>query len=52
MKVGIGGTFNVLHKGHRALLDKALEIGDEVVVGLTSDRFASSGRERLLPLPS
>ncbi len=49
MKVGIGGTFNVLHKGHRALLDKALEIGDEVVVGLTSDRFASSGRERLLP---
>lgn len=50
MKVGIGGTFNVLHKGHRALLDKALEIGDEVIVGITSDCFASAGRTDLRPL--
>lgn len=32
------------------MLDKAFEIGDSVIVGLTSDRFAAAGRERLLPL--
>jgi inosine/xanthosine triphosphatase len=41
MKVAIGGTFSVLHKGHRALLDKAFEVGDEVAVGLMSDEYAA-----------
>ncbi|NLI73310.1 MAG: inosine/xanthosine triphosphatase [Euryarchaeota archaeon] len=50
MKVGVGGTFNVLHRGHHALLEKAMEIGDQVVIGITSDRFGSEGREKLLPL--
>jgi inosine/xanthosine triphosphatase len=40
-KVGVAGTFNVLHRGHRTLLDKAFELGDEVVVGITSDALAS-----------
>ena len=40
MKVAIGGTFSVLHKGHRALLDKAFELGDEVAIGLMSDEYA------------
>ncbi|HTY46517.1 MAG TPA: inosine/xanthosine triphosphatase [Methanomassiliicoccales archaeon] len=50
MKAAVGGTFNVLHKGHRTLLDKAFECGDEVVVGLTSDAFARSKRPQVVPI--
>ncbi len=49
MKVGVGGTFNVLHRGHRALLDKAVEVGDFVAVGVTSDHFARSLKQSVLP---
>ena len=41
------GTFNILHEGHKALLDRAFEIGDEVFIGITSDRMASSSRDKL-----
>ncbi len=51
MKVGVGGTFNVLHRGHRALLDKAFEVGDEVVIGITSDAFTSKNKAKQVPLP-
>ncbi|WP_440991223.1 pantetheine-phosphate adenylyltransferase [Haloarchaeobius baliensis] len=50
MRVAVAGTFGPLHDGHRALLETALEVGaDGVVVGLTSDRFATSSRERDVP---
>lgn len=39
-KVATGGTFDGLHAGHRRLLERSFELGDEVVVGLTSDEFA------------
>ena len=39
-KVATGGTFDGLHAGHRRLLEKSFELGDEVVIGLTSDEFA------------
>ncbi len=39
--VGVGGSFDELHKGHRALLKKAFEVGDHVIIGLTSDRFVA-----------
>ncbi|MEM2082336.1 MAG: phosphopantetheine adenylyltransferase [Candidatus Bathyarchaeia archaeon] len=38
--VAVGGTFDMLHRGHRALLDKAFEIGEMVIIGLTNDSFA------------
>jgi len=37
--VGLGGTFDILHKGHEVLLRKALAVGDRVQIGVTSDRF-------------
>lgn len=39
LQVAIGGTFDPIHDGHRALFDAAFERGD-VTVGLTSDRLA------------
>ncbi|RLF98222.1 MAG: phosphopantetheine adenylyltransferase [Thaumarchaeota archaeon] len=38
--VGVGGTFDELHKGHRMLLEKAFEVGDLVWIGLSTDEFA------------
>ena len=37
--VAIGGTFDLFHIGHFALLLKAFEVGDHVVIGLCSDTF-------------
>ncbi|MDD5503386.1 MAG: inosine/xanthosine triphosphatase [Candidatus Thermoplasmatota archaeon] len=46
MKVCLGGTFSPLHKGHKALISKAFEIGGYVFIGVTSDRLASGNRRR------
>lgn len=46
MRVCLGGTFDVLHDGHRILLGKAFEVGDEVFIGVTSQRMAQRGRTR------
>ena len=49
MKTAVAGTFNVIHDGHRALFDRAFELGSEVFVGLTSDAMASETRSDFLP---
>ncbi len=38
--VATGGTFDHIHRGHLALLAKSFEVGDTVVIGVTSDEFA------------
>jgi len=38
--VGLGGTFDELHKGHRALIIRAFDIGERVIIGVSSDEFA------------
>jgi len=40
--VAVGGTFDEFHKGHKALLMKAFEVGERVLVGLCSDRLVES----------
>jgi len=42
LRICLGGTFDRIHKGHRALLAKAFETGGEVLIGLTSDEMAGS----------
>jgi pantetheine-phosphate adenylyltransferase len=39
--VATGGTFDHIHSGHLALLDRSFEVGDTVVIGVTSDDFAA-----------
>ncbi len=38
--VAVGGTFDEFHRGHRILLKKAFEIGEKVMIGLSTDDFA------------
>ena len=47
----MGGTFDILHLGHKALLQRALEVGDIVLIGLTTDARALKNRNKTLINP-
>jgi len=37
----LGGTFDYIHKGHKALLSKAFTSAENVLIGVSTDEFAS-----------
>ena len=38
--IALGGTFDIIHIGHIALLNKGFSISKNVIIGLTSDELA------------
>ena len=46
--VATGGTFDILHKGHYMLLLKAFEVGQRVIIGVSSDSFATRKQKKII----
>jgi len=46
--VAMGGTFDAIHSGHMALLNKAFSISSKVIIGLTSDQLATKKGKNLV----
>ena len=40
------GTFDLLHYGHINLLKRARELGDRLIVGLSTDEFNESKKNK------
>ena len=45
--VATGGTFDILHKGHHMLLLKAFEVGRHVIIGVSSDNYATLKKKKI-----
>lgn len=45
----MGGTFDVLHAGHKLLLRRAFQAGETVLIGLTSDAMAAERGRKVRP---
>lgn len=43
--VAVGGTFDNFHKGHRALLKKAFEVGEKALIGVCTDDLVDKLRK-------
>src|SRR5438132_5532905 len=52
--VALGGTFDLLHAGHRHLLSEAFKLGDTVLIGVTRDQLVATlhKNHRVLPFSS
>ena len=48
-RIAVGGTFDILHKGHEKLINETFELADEVFIGLTSNKFAINKRANDCP---
>ena len=46
--VAMGGTFDAIHSGHMALLNKAFSISSKVIIGLTSDQLSTKKGKNLV----
>ena len=44
----MGGTFDVIHSGHMALLNKAFSISSKIIIGLSSDQLAAKKGKKLV----
>ena len=44
----MGGTFDVIHSGHMALLNKAFSVSSKVIIGLSSDQLATKKGKNLV----
>lgn len=45
------GTFDLLHYGHIHLLRRARELGDYLIVGLSTDEFNRDGKHKTCYFP-
>ncbi len=45
--VAMGGTFDIIHAGHIALLERAFSVSSSVIIGLTSDSLAARKGKKL-----
>lgn len=45
MKVCFGGTFNIIHRGHELIFNKAFEGNNQVFIGLTADELVAGSKE-------
>lgn len=46
--VAMGGTFDIIHKGHMALLQKAFDVGETVIIGVPSDEFVAKRGKQII----
>jgi pantetheine-phosphate adenylyltransferase len=44
----MGGTFDIIHKGHIKLLSSAFSVSTKVIIGLTSDEFTKRKGKKTL----
>ena len=49
--VAVGGTFDHLHEGHKALLSKACEVGETVVIGVATGKLLEKKERKELIYP-